>query len=169
MFKKIVCSVVLLMASVTCASAAELKIGMVNVNLVMSKSPQVEAIRGKLQAQFADQLSELKKMAEDLQAKDETLKRDALTMTEDQRISASRELQSIQTSAQMKQKQLQEDQKRAQQKELRVVEGTVQKAINEIATAEGFDLILRVEVALFATKALDISDKVIAKISDPAG
>ena len=169
MFKKMVCSVFLIMVSVTSLSAAELKIGVVDFNLVMSKSPQVETIRGKLQAQFADQLSELKKMSEDLQAKDEALKTNALTMTEEQRINASREIETIQTSFQLKQKQFQDDQKRAQQKEIRLVQGIVVKAINEIAAAESFDLILRAEAAIFVSKAQNISDKVITKISDPAG
>jgi len=108
-------------------------------------------------------------MADDLKKKDETLKRDALTMTEDQRITAVRAIESLKASFQLKQKEFQEDKKRAEQKEIRIIEGIVKKAIDQIAVAEGYDLILRVEVALFAKKALDISDKVIAKISDPAG
>ncbi len=137
--------------------------------MVFSKAPQVEAINGKLQKQFADKLSELKGMADDLKKKDETLKRDALTMTEDQRITAVRAIESLKASFQLKQKEFQEDKKRAEQKEIRIIEGIVKKAIDQIAVAEGYDLILRVEVALFAKKTLDISDKVIAKISDPAG
>jgi outer membrane protein len=169
MFKKIVCSVVLIMSSMTGLSAAELKIGVVDSRLVFGKAPQVETINGKLQKLFADKLSELKSMADDLKKQDETLKRDALTMTEDQRIKASRDIQALQSNFQVKQKQFQEDRKRAEQKEIRVIEVIVKKAIDEIAAAEGFDLILRIEVALYATKAIDISDKVIAKISDPAG
>jgi len=169
MFKKIIISAVLLIASVTSVTAAELKIGVVDSRLVFSKAPQVEAISGKLQKQFADKIAELNAIADDLKKKDGALKRDGLTMTEDQRISAVRAMESLKNSFDLKQRQFQEDKKRAEQKEIRIVEGVVKKAIDQIAAAEGYDLILRVEVALFAKKAFDISDKVIAKISDPAG
>ncbi len=170
MFKKMIVSAVLLIASITgVAAAADLKIGVVNSRLVFGKSPQVEAISGKLQKQFADKIADLNAIADDLKKKDGALKRDGLTMTEDQRIGAVRAMESLKTSFDLKQRQFQEDKKRAEQKEIRIVEGIVKKAIDEIAVAEGYDLILRVEVVLFAKKAFDISDKVIAKISDPAG
>ena len=134
-----------------------------------SKAPQVEAIQDKLAKQFADRISEINDIGKKLKELQEKVQRDAMTMTEEQRIQASREFQQLEIDFKTKQKQLQEDSDRAKQKELMAVEAIVQKAINKVAADEGFDLILRAEMAVFAKKKVDISEKILTIISDPAG
>jgi len=169
MLKKSILAIAIMLSTFSSAFAAEMKIGVYNNRLVFSKAPQVEAIQDKLNKQFADRITELKTLAEKRKTLGEKLQRDSMTMTEDQRIESGREFQQLETDLQIKQKQLQEDSKRAEQKELMAVDAIVQKAITKVAEAEGYDLILRVEAAVYAKKHIDISNKIITIISDPAG
>ena len=169
MYKKILLAMALLFSSLSSAFASDIKIGIYNNRFVFSKAPQVEAIQDKLAKQFADRISEINDIGKKLKELQEKVQRDAMTMTEEQRIQASREFQQLEIDFKTKQKQLQEDSDRAKQKELMAVEAIVQKAINKVAADEGFDLILRAEMAVFAKKKVDISEKILTIISDPAG
>jgi len=169
MFKKIVFSLVVLLSFATSAIAADLKVGVINVGLVLNKIPQTELIESKVQAQFKDRIDEVKKLVEEFKKKQEGFQRDAMTMTETQGINANRELAKLSTDIKSKQQNLKEDFQRAKQAEVNKVLQKIQAALNKLAVDEKYDLILKSESIVFRTKAIDISDKVISKLSDPAG
>ncbi len=169
MFKKIGFSLVVLLSFATSAIAADLKVGVINVGLVLNKIPQTELIESKVQAQFKDRIDEVKKLVEEFKKKQEGFQRDAMTMTETQGINANRELAKLSTDIKSKQQNLKEDFQRAKQAEVNKVLQKIQAALNKLAVDEKYDLILKSESIVFRTKAIDISDKVISKLSDPAG
>lgn len=169
MFKKTILTAVFSLLAATSSMAAEMKIGVYNERLVMSKAPQMELIQDKLKKQFADKIAEIKALGEKGTKLQETYQRDSVTMTQDQKIKAGRELEQIDIELKTLQKQFKEDSQRAQQKELQKVAIEVQKAINKLAEAEGYDLVLRVEAVVFRKEYTDISNKIITIISNPAG
>ena len=169
MFKRIIFTVAILLSSVTNAFAADLKIGIFDERLVLSKAPQLELIDAKLQKQFADRLEEIKLMEENGLAKQEQGKRDAMTMTEEQSIQLNRELTEISSSLKAKKKNVQEDFQRAKQAELTKIRVKIQQIVLKIAADENFDVVFRIESVVFRKDAIDISNRVITVLSNPAG
>jgi outer membrane protein len=150
-------------------NAAEMKIGVVDVQYVLSKAPQVKAIGEKVQKQFKeryDALGALQKKGAELQEK---AKRDEMTLTMIQKMDIKRELQALDADFKLKQTFLQEDLNIANQQEQAKVMRKIQQAITKVATDDKFDLVLKTEAAAYATSSINISDKVIAIISNPAG
>ena len=168
MLKKILISTALIF-SIGSVSAADLNIGIVDVQKILSKAPQVKTINEKIQKQFKEQsdaLGALQKKGADLQEK---AKRDAMTLTTAQKIEIQRQLQSLDTDFKMKQKFLQEDVQNANKQEQAKIMRIIQQAITKVAIDGNYDLILKVEAAAYASTAINISDKVISIISNPAG
>ncbi len=169
MFKKILLTAAIILSSVSSAFAAELKIGVVDENFVISKVPQVNLIASNLQAKFKDRMDEAKALRDDGLKQQEAFQRDAMTMTEAQRIEKQRELQKLSNDLQIKEKNLKEDFQRARNEEINKVRIKIQQTIDKLAKAEGFDLILRVEGTAYRKDSIDISNKIITILSNPAG
>ena len=169
MFKRVILTAVIVLSFVSSAFAADFKIGIFDERLVLSKAPQLELIDAKLQKQFADRLDEIKALQETGKAKQEQGQRDAVTMTEAQGITLDRELKEITANLQTKQKNLQEDFQRAKQTEVTKIRVKIQQIVSKIASGENYDVVLRIESVVFRKEAVDISNKVITVLSNPAG
>jgi len=169
MFKKIIFVLILISLSMTSVIAAELKIGTVDLQRVFAGAPQRTIIVDKIKKQFEDKSNELKSLGEKIDKKRTDAQRDAVTMTQEQKIAIQRELQEMATKAQTMQKNLQEDFQRAQQMEGQKLQEKINQTIQKVAKSEKFDLILRSETIAFQTGTLDITNKVITILSNPAG
>jgi len=175
MLKKVIFSLVSLLAGVSLlvstssVNAADMKIGIINERLVLSKAPQLELVESKLKKQFEDRINEIKTLKEKGVAMQEKGQRDAVTMTEAEGIKLNRELADLSQSLKSKDKNLQEDFQRAKREELQKIQVKVQQIISKIAKEEKYDLILRIESVAFRKEATDISNKVITILSNPAG
>jgi outer membrane protein len=169
MFKKIIFVLVSISLSIASVGAAELKIGTVDLQKIFAGAPQRTIIVDKIKKQLEDKSNALKTLAELIEKTQVDAKRDAPTMTDEQKISVQRELQEMSTKAQTMQKNLQEDFQRAQQVEGQKLQEKINQTIQKIAKAEAFDLVLRSETIAFQTGSLDITNKVITVLSNPAG
>jgi outer membrane protein len=167
MFKKIIVTLAILL-STTGLSAADMKIGVVDVKLVLSKAPQMKAIGDRVQAQYKSQVDALSALQKKGLGIQEKLKRDALTLTNQQKVDMQRELQTIDNDLKLKQGFLQQDMKMASAKEQNAFLKKIDDAIKKIAKEGGFDMILNREAVPFVDAKHDISDKVIKIISNPA-
>lgn len=166
MLKKLLISTALVF-SMTAVSAADMKIGVVNIQEVLSKAPQVKTLNDKVQQQFKeryDALGALQKKGSDLQEK---AQRDEMTLTNAQKMDIKRQLQELDSDFKLKQTFLQEDINFANKQEQGKVMRLIQQAVTKVAADEKFDLILNSEAAVHASSAIDISDKIIAIISKP--
>ena len=168
MLKKILIASTLVF-SMGSVSAAELSIGVVDVQKVLSKTPQVKTISEKVQNMFKEQYDVLSAMQKKGAEIKETAKRDEMTLTNAQKVKIQRELQALDTEFQLKQKNLQEDIQNANKQEQAKIMRMIQQAITKVAADEKYDLVLRIEASAYSSAAIDISDKVIAIISNPAG
>ena len=168
MFKKILVAAAFVIAN-TAVSAADIKIGVVDMAAVEAKAPQVKTIGDKLQQRFKSRQDELvskKKKYDDMATK---AQKEEMTMTFQQKLDVSRELKELESELKMKKTFLDEDVSFAQKQEVQKIRIKIQQAVQKVAADGKFDLILHKQGTLYAGPAVDVTDKVIAIISNPAG
>ena len=147
--------------------AAELKIGFVDIQKTMNEcnagkeaKKTIAKEMEKLQRLFAERQKELQTMKE-------TLEKQAPMLAQDARATKEKEFQ---TKVRDYQRWLEDNQKEIQQKGLdleRKILADVQKVIQKMGMDEGYTLVLEKNenIVLFASKSLDLTDRVI-KIFD---
>ncbi len=153
---------VVAMASV--AQAEEAKLGYVNVQYVMTKSPQRVAITEKLKSEFKEQEEAIKGLVGDYQKLQEKFKKDGTTMSEQERIDLNRKGQELETQIKLKQNALQEDMQRRSQDEQRVLAQSIMKEVAAFAEKNGYKMIVNSDALLWADPSLDVSDQILAKL-----
>ena len=169
MFKKIMIVAAVLMSAIASTHAADMKVGVFDEQLVLSKIPQVNLIQANLQAKFKDRSDELKAIRETAKKQTDDYQRDAMTMTAAQRIDKEREIKKMRADYTLKENNLKEDFERAQQEEVRKIRIKIQQTVAKLAADEKYDVVLRREAVAFRKDTLDISNKLITILSNPAG
>ena len=86
-------------------------------------------------------------------------------MSADERTKLQRRLAELQADFNLKGQALQEDQRRRMGQEQNKILNKVQEAIDGIAKAQGFDLIINGQSVVFGAEKLDISAQVIQQVS----
>ncbi|TQV86636.1 OmpH family outer membrane protein [Aliikangiella coralliicola] len=168
MFKKFLIAATLILTAGS-LSAADLKIGVVDIQAVLQQAPQLKTVGESIQKKFKeqqDELAALRKKGTDLQEK---AKRDAMTMTNPEKLKIQRELQSLDAEFELKQKFLEEDVSFTSKQERAKIMQRIMQAVKKVSEEEKFDLVVRSDVALHASSAINITNKVIALVSNPAG
>jgi len=147
--------------------AAELKIGFVDIQKTMNEcnagkeaQKTIAKEMEKLQRLFAERQKELQTMKE-------TLEKQAPMLAQDARATKEKEFQ---TKVRDYQRWLEDNQKEIQQKGLdleRKILADIQKVIQKMGMDEGYTLVLEKNenIVLFASKSIDLTDRVI-KIFD---
>jgi outer membrane protein len=139
---------------------AELKVGYVQVDKILQEAPQTSESGKKLEKEFSPRSQELERMAKQIKDQESALDKDALTISESDRRNKERDIQNLKTEFQRKQRELREDINIRKNEELGVLQDRVNKAVQTVAEAEGYDLIVYSGVA-YAKKTIDITDKVL--------
>ncbi len=140
--------------------AAELKVGYVQVDKILQEAPQTAESGKKLEKEFSPRSQELDRMAKQIKDLESTLDKDGLTITEADRRSKERDVQNIKTEFQRKQRELREDINLRKNEELGSLQDRINKAVQSVAKAENYDLVMYSGVAYAADK-IDITDKVL--------
>lgn len=163
----IVLALGLVAGMVPAVQAADAKIGVIDMRAVVSNSPQAKAAMEKLKKEF--KAREEKIMAQDkaLKEKTEKLQRNSAVMSEAEKSKLEKEVMAGQREMQRLQAEFREDAAMRQQEEMKKVIDKVTAAIDEIAKKDKYDLVFVREAAPYATKEMDITDKVI-KATAPA-
>ena len=157
-FKQLAVSLILASAWVATPTFAETKIGFVNTEKLLREAPLSVAAQKKLEREFAtrdQELQKLAKQARDLQAQ---LDKDGVTMSDSERKTKERDLGNLNRDLQRQGREFREDLNLRRNEELGQIQERARKAIQEIARAEKFDLI--VEQAVFGDPKSDITDRV---------
>lgn len=168
--KKLLCALTVsaLMTGTTFASlaqAAEQKIGVIHMQSIFQKLPQREVIQQQLQQEFSDRYDQVKKIQSKLLKLEEKRKRDGALMNDAQKTELVRSAEALQSEYKLKGKALQEDVRRRQGEEENKLLQKIRQAINEIAKAEKYDVILQSGAVAYIDKKFDISAKIAAKVS----
>jgi len=154
------------MMSISTVNAADSqKIGVVFPSKIMQESPQRERIIKKLEAEFKGRYESLQKLESEISNIEKTLKRDAELMSNDAITAMKRDGEVKVSEYKLNRKAFEEDNRRRQGEEQQKALVIVRNVINDVAKAEGYDIILNGEQVVFAKPGFDISDIIIEEIS----
>lgn len=148
-------------------AAQNAKVGFVDVGRLLEDSPQAVAARQKLQNEFAPRNEELEKLHKEVSDLAQKLTNESDVMSEEQRLEQEREVQRRRRDFERKRDEVREDLAIRRNEELGKLQEEVNAVVAEIASEEGFDLILTQAVSLYASKRIDITDRVLKKMSNP--
>jgi outer membrane protein len=160
--KQLAVSLILASAFVAAPTLADTKVGFVNTERLLREAPLSVSAQKKLEREFASREQELKKLAKqasDLQAQ---LDKDGVTMSDSERRTKERDLGNLARDLQRQQREFREDLNLRRNEELGQIQDRARKAIQEIARAEKYDLI--VEQAVYVDSKSDITDRVMKSL-----
>lgn len=146
------------------ASAAELKVGYVNTQRIFRDAPTAVKAQKRIEAEFSKRDQDLQRMAKQLQALQESLEKNSVTMSEAERRSKEKELNDLSREFQRRQREFREDLNLRQNEENAAIIEKANKAIKQLAENEKFDLI--VQDVVWVSPRLDVTDKIIKALSD---
>lgn len=147
----------------TAISAAELKIGYVQVDQILKEAPQTAISGKKLEKEFGPKTAELDQLKDKIQAKENNLNKNALTLKESDRRDQERDLEALKIEFQRKQRALREDINSRKNEELSKLQDEINTAVKKVAEAENYDLIVYSGVA-YAKAEIDVTDKVLKSL-----
>lgn len=161
--KQLAVSLMMAAALAAAPALAETKIGFVNTERLLREAPLSVAAQKKLEREFAardQELQKLAKQARDLQAQ---LDKDGVTMSDSERKTKERDLANLNRELQRQGREFREDLNLRRNEELGHIQERARKAIQDIARAEKFDLI--VEQAVYVDPKNDITDRVMKALN----
>ncbi len=153
----------LLPASYAAASDA-LKIGYVNTQRIFRDAPTAVKAAKKIEAEFSKRDQDLQRMSKQLQALQESLEKNAVTMAESERRAKEKDLNDMSREFQRKQREFREDLNLRQNEENAAIIEKANKAIKQLAESEKYDLIL--QDVVWVSPKLDVTEKIIKALSD---
>ena len=163
MLKKTIFAAVALL-SFSAAAMADGKIGFVNSQRILNDAPQAMRAKKKIEKDFEKRDQDLQRIAKQLQAMQENLDKNTVTMAESERRTKEREFSDLNRDFQRKQREFREDLSQRQNEEMAAIFERVNKIIKQIAEAEKYDIIF--QEAVYANPRIDITDKVIKALGD---
>ena len=156
----------LVQLSASCALAVEsLKVGYVNTQRLFRDAPAAVRAAKKIEQEFSKRDQDLQRLAKQVQALQETLEKNGLTMVESERRAKEKDLGELSREFQRKQREFREDLNLRQNEENAAIIEKANKAIKQLAESEKYDLI--VQDVVWVSPRLDITDKVVKALSDP--
>ncbi|MGI9224807.1 MAG: OmpH family outer membrane protein [Woeseiaceae bacterium] len=145
------------------AAAQELKIGVVNVPVLMDRSPQTKAAMDALQEEFAPRQREFVAKQKELEDLSTKIQKDVAVMGETERRNAEKNLRDLQRDVARLQQEFREDLELRQNEELGNLQRSLLKEVQDYAQAQGYDLIVG-DGVLFASTAVNITEEVLRAV-----
>ena len=145
------------------ATAAEFKVGFVNVAIILDQAPQAAQARARIEREFAPRDRELLAQQEKVRELEDTLVRNVAVMSADERERKEAELRQLKRELRRSQEEFREDLNLRRSQELSALQRMVTEAIQNMARRESYDLIMTDGVA-FAGERVDITQKVIERL-----
>ena len=162
--KKLVVSFLLIAGLVsTNVNAADLKIGVVSVERILTEAPQVDAVNTSMLEQFGPKRDALQSLEKEITKMQENYKRNELVMTEDKLNESKKDIIGKIQKLKQTEAQLTQEVSTVRNKELGELQQQVRGVIEAIAKEEKYSLILSEGVA-YADDKHDITDQVLNKM-----
>ena len=150
-----------LVLSASAASYAEgVKLGVVNVALLLEQAPQAKSATAALEKEFSPQQSELKNLAAKLEQQQADYQKDRSAMSDAQKVSKEREITMLTREIQRRRNDVQELLNLRRNEELAKLQTIVNDAIKAIGKKQGFDLILYEGIA-YTNSKIDVTQDVL--------
>lgn len=160
-----VSALALMVLSFGSAMAADLKIGVINIQQVMKQSKEIHAISARLQTQFKSRQDKIIALQKTLKSDMSRLKRDEAIMAQSDKASLQEKIVRNKREFDRMQQDFQQDANMAQSKEMQKFFAKLGKKINSYAKANHYDLILRNDAVPFSSDSVDVTKDILKQIS----
>jgi outer membrane protein len=140
--------------------AQELKIGVVNVPVLMERAPQAKIAMDALQEEFAPRQREIVAKQTQFEELTEKVKRDFDVMGETERRNAEKELRDLQREVTRLQNEFREDLNLRRNEELGKLQRALLKEVQDYAQTTGYDLVVG-DGVLYASQTVNITELVL--------
>ena len=144
---------------VTQSVAADFRIGVVDTERILRESVPALKAEKKIEKEFSARDQEIKNISQQIKDIQTSLDKEGLTKSDAERRNKERELDNLNVNLQRLQREFREDLNLRKNEELAVVLGLANKAIQQIAETEKYDLVL--QEAVYRNPKIDITDRVI--------
>jgi len=145
--------------------AAELKIGFVNAAKVLKNAPQAAAALNRLEKEFSPRDKELVESQKALRKLEDRMSRDGATMGENDRRDLERDIVAQRRELKRAQDEFREDFNIRRNEEMSKLQRLIQDAITVLSQEENYDLVINDGAVIYASPAVDITDKVLKRLS----
>ena len=146
-------------------SAQEIKIGVVNAIKVFEQSPQYEAARKNLEAEFSRKESDLIAQQKQVKKLEEKLSRDGAVMSESEVKRLERDIVSRHRKLKNAREEYREDFNLRRNELQSSISRQVAEIVREVGKEEGIDIILT-DGVIFASKRVNISGKILQRLKE---
>lgn len=153
---------------VAAAPAGALRIAVVNYGVLLQESPQAKAAVDSLRAEFAPKQRTLQTEATQLKTKEDTLKKNEATMTQDQRDQAELDLRERYQDLARKQSEIQDDVNTRRNELMSQLQKTLVQVVQAYAKQQRFDLVLA-DGVIYADPGLDITPAILSALKTQPG
>ncbi len=144
---------------------AALRIGVINVQQIMQKSPMAVALNKSLKDQFQPRQAELVNAQSNLQAEVDKLNKNGAVMSNSDRSALQDKIIADRANLQGMSQSFQQDLNAAQTQAMQQFMTKLQSAVNAVAAAGKYDLILQRSGTPYVSSALDVTDQVLAQLA----
>jgi len=165
--KKILVSIILLMSlscGVVTPAWADLKVGVLNMQDLLQKIPQMKAIGDELKKQFGDKQKQLMDAQENFKKEAERFRKDSAVMPDKDKQAAEDKLFKQQQDIQNMQMELQRDYMAAQNKKVDALMETIKNIVEKVAAQNKLDLVLINASVAYAKKDMDVTGQVLKEM-----
>ena len=145
------------------AQAADFKVGVVDTERILRESAPAIKAEKKIEKEFSGRDQEIKKLMKQAKELQGLLEKEAGTLSDADHRNKERELAAMNANLQRMQREFREDLNLRKNEELAIVLELANKAIQSIAEAEKYDLIL--QEAVYRNPRIDITEKVIRHLA----
>lgn len=159
-FGKALICIALLFVITGPAMAQELKIGVVNVPVLMDRAPQAKLAMDALQEEFAPRQREILAKQKEYEELGEKVQRDVAVMGETERRNAENDLRNMQREVTRLQNEFREDLNLRRNEELGNLQRALLDEVQTYAKSAGYDLVVG-DGVLYASTAVNITENVL--------
>lgn len=142
------------------AMGQELKVGVVNVSVLMDRAPQAKVAMDALQEEFAPRQRAILAKQKEFEELTEKVQRDVAVMGETERRNAESDVRNLQREVTRLQNEFREDLNLRRNEELGSMQRSLLEEVQNYAKSAGFDLVLG-DGVLYASPTVNITDNVL--------
>ena len=135
------------------ASAADVKMGIVDVQAVMQQMPEMATLQATIEAEFKNQMEELTKLRADAKYNYDKLQREGATMSDAQKEELRKTILGQQQTLEEKGKPLQAAMQRRGQEEQNKILARIYKALDKVSKDGNYDFVLHRNTIAYAVDA----------------
>ena len=162
MFKRVIVLSLSILVLFSNSLYADTKIGVVKLDVLFKEIPIYKESQNNLKNEFKPKADELKKLETSWNKLNDDYLKNERTMSKNDRKNKIKEINNTEQKFRSKQQKLQQELQAKQNSELQRIRVIIEKAINEYAENNDYDLILRADgTTLFAKKYIDITQDII--------